>query len=335
MTLKKSNHSGYPARYYRKEDDLVVCELCPHCCQLTAGERGRCRARENREGELFSLNYGEVSSLSLDPIEKKPLYHFFPGRETLSLGTWGCNLACDFCQNWRISQGDPPVRKYKPREIIKLCQEKSQEIISFTYSEPLIWYEFVRETAELAREENYKTVLVSNGFVNREPLEELIPFISACNIDLKSFQDDFYQRLCQGRVGPVKQNLKRLAASGVHLEVTSLLVTGENSSPEDVGELAGFLADLNSEIPLHLSRYHPAYKSDRPATNLQVMEEAYETARSYLDYVYLGNVAGPGGRDTSCPECGSLVIKRSGFSGSSRLQQGSCPECGREIAGKF
>ncbi len=335
MMLENNNQRGYPAKYYRVKDDLVICELCPHRCHLTRGERGRCRARKNQGGELFSLNYGEVSSLALDPIEKKPLYHFYPGSETLSLGTWGCNLACDFCQNWRISQGDPPVREYQPGKIIDLCWEAGSEIISFTYSEPLVWYEFVRETAELARKEGYKTVLVSNGFVNQRPLEELIPFISACNIDLKSFQDDFYQRLCQGRAGPVKQNLRRINDSGVHLEVTSLLVTGENSSPEDIRELADFLARLNPDIPLHLSRYRPAYKSKRPATDLRAMEEANEIASSYLNYVYLGNIVGPGGRDTSCPECGSLVIKRRGFSGRSRLEQGRCPECGQEIAGKF
>lgn len=331
-----NNSQGYPARFYQVEEGKEVrCLLCPHNCQLTPGALGRCRTRKNIAGKLNSLNYGEVSSISLDPIEKKPLYHFHPEARTLSVGTWGCNLSCGFCQNWRISQDSPQVRELSPQEVVELCQNRGVEILAFTYSEPLIWYEFVSETAELAQAEKIATVLVSNGFVNPEPLAELIPKISACNIDLKSFRDEFYRKFCQGELAPVKKNLEYIAASSTHLEVTNLLISGKNTSQSEIEELVKFLADLEPEIPLHISRYHPAYKFKEPATDIEDLLRAYALAKEHLSYVYLGNVPGNDKSNTSCPNCGSQVIIREGFSAHNYLQKNRCPECRHVIAGIF
>lgn len=310
----------YPASYYQRTDDgRIQCLLCPHGCRLKDGTIGLCGVRQSRGGKLYTLNYGQVSSAALDPIEKKPLYHFFPGRDIVSLGTMGCNLKCGFCQNWSIAHGDPEVTELYPEQVVELALEqggKNNLGIAYTYSEPLMWYEYVADTAVLARKQGLRNVLVTNGYINPEPLEELLPLVDALNIDVKGFTTDYYGKVCRGSLEPVLRTVE-IASRSAHVEVTTLLVTGLNDSADEVRRLAEWLAEINPDIPLHLSRYFPNYQMDLPPTPEERMLTAYRTAREKLNYVYLGNLRleQGSGRDTFCPECGSLLIERKDYRG--------------------
>jgi len=214
------------AEYYRKEENnQVKCLLCPHACNISETDNGICGVRRNDNGVLYSENYARISSIGVDPIEKKPLYHFFPGQKILSIGTTGCNFSCSFCQNWRISQEKPELKEMKPEEIIELAKKKNAIGIAYTYSEPSVWFEYVKDTARLAAEEDLKNVIVSNGFINQEPLKELLPYIDAANIDLKSMKNKFYHKYCNGQKEPVIKNIK-LMYGNLHVEITTLLITG-------------------------------------------------------------------------------------------------------------
>lgn len=324
------------ARWYVKQDDSKVwCRLCPQNCHLKPGQLGVCRARKNEGGALYSLNYGQISSFGIDPIEKKPLYHFYPGSQILSVGTFGCNFHCGFCQNWQIAQGDPSTREVSPEELVAnavLARERSNSIgIAFTYSEPLVWYEYVYDTARLAKEQGLKNVLVTNGSIQKEPLLELLPLIDAMNIDVKGFTEDYYQETCRGRLAPVKQTVE-LAHSRCHVEVTTLLVPTLNDSDGEIASLVDWLAGLNPEIPIHFSRYFPQYKLDLPPTPLETLCRAREIARHKLKYVYIGNAPELGADNTTCPVCGALLIERTGY--QTRLQgldHGCCSRCGARI----
>lgn len=329
----------HPALYWEKaENNKVQCRLCPQLCVIAEGRRGFCRVRANREGQLFTLNYGRCSSYGMDPIEKKPLYHFYPGHNIFSVGTVGCNLRCGFCQNWTIAHGDPETVEVSPELLVEAAaREKTNGNIgiAYTYSEPLMWYEFVLDTARLAHAKGLKNVLVTNGFINPEPMEDLLPYIDAMNIDVKAFRDEYYNTTCAGELHPVKATVEKVFAK-CHVEITTLLVTGLNDSEEEIGELADWLAGLSPDIPLHLSRYFPNYKMDLPPTPLETMERAREVAMRKLNYVYLGNVQDEKARNTYCPECGELLIKRSGYyTEVTNLTGGKCAKCGREtgIAG--
>ncbi len=323
------------ANYYEQLDNnRVQCTLCPHLCNIAEGKAGICGVRENRGGILYTKNYAKISSIGLDPIEKKPLYHFFPGTDILSIGTTGCNLSCSFCQNWQISQEKPQLNDLRPEEVLQLALEKDVIGIAYTYSEPSVWFEYVRDTAKLAKENNLKNVLVSNGFINKKPLEELIPFIDAANIDLKSIRNQFYHKYCQGQKEPVIDNIK-LLNDYIHIEVTTLLITGLNDSKEEMEELFALLKDINPEIPLHLSRYFPAYQMDEPPTPIKKMKKAYKLAKTYLKNVYLGNVNISDSSDTYCPDCNERLIIRSGYYTKNKIKEGLCPHCGSEIYGKF
>ncbi|RDV84280.1 AmmeMemoRadiSam system radical SAM enzyme [Ammonifex thiophilus] len=302
------------ALFYEKRDGKVVCHLCPHECAVKEGKTGLCRVRQNREEKLYTLNYGACSSCAVDPVEKKPLYHFYPGHTILSLGTWGCNLRCLFCQNWEISQGNPPTVNLEPAQVLDMLRAQGPRCIgvAYTYSEPVVWYEFVLDTAKLVKEAGYKNVLVTNGFINEEPLCKLLPYVDAMNIDLKSFRDEFYRRLCRGRLEPVKRTIEQVHRR-CHLEVTTLLVTGENTGEEEIEALASWLAGLSPDIPLHLSRYFPNFEFTAPPTPLEDLYRARDIARRYLRYVYLGNVWDEEGGITYCPECRRPVIKREGY----------------------
>lgn len=325
------------ALFYNQEGDKdVQCQLCPHSCRISPSQKGICGVRENQSGILYTLNYGEVTSAAMDPIEKKPLYHFHPGSTTLSLGTWGCNLSCSFCQNWRISQGKPNTRSYTPQEIVNLALKKNSSTITFTYSEPVVWYEFIKDTAGAAERKDLGIILVTNGFISPEPLEELIPCLTACNIDLKSVTERFYKQHCGGGApGPVKSTITSLHQAGVHLEVTNLLIPGENDNKEELKSLCEFLRELDPDIPLHLSRYFPRHNLQRQKTSRSTMIESFELAKNYLNYVYLGNIEHPQGRKTVCPDCSAELIDRSYFQLKNKLQKGRCPECSREISGQF
>ncbi|MGM0601875.1 MAG: AmmeMemoRadiSam system radical SAM enzyme [Bacillota bacterium] len=323
------------ALYYGREDNLSVrCKLCPHHCLIKDGKSGICSVRKNEEGKLYSLNYNKISSMAVDPIEKKPLYHFYPGSKVLSVGTYGCNFSCDFCQNWQISQQTPVLKDYSAEELIDVVLNKGIKMLAFTYSEPVVWFEYVKEAAELAKKNDIKTVLVSNGFIESEPLEDLIPLIDAANIDLKSFNNQFYQKYCGGNVDPVKRTIKTLAQN-VHLELTNLIITDLNDSREEIENITDWIASTDKNIPLHLSRYHPAYKLKKKATDPETLKQAYEIAGRKLSYVFLGNINIAGAADSFCPNCGKIVINRSGYSIKNLVKDGKCPYCGTRINGEF
>lgn len=325
------------ARFFKRKEgsNEVVCLLCPHHCHIQEGRIGVCRVRKNIGGTLYALTYGRISSLAIDPIEKKPLYHFYPGREILSIGSVGCNFRCPFCQNWQISQVDPeefPLREITSKTLLEIAKREQSVGISFTYNEPFIWWEFVYDVALLFRKEGLKNVLVTNGYVEQEPLQELLPLIDAMNIDVKSINEDFYRKYCGARLSPVLATVETSWKAGVHVELTYLVVTGLNDILEEVRQLVDWVASLSSSIPLHISRYFPAYKLSNPPTSLSFLEEAFEVARKKLFFVYLGNVWDEEKSSTFCPSCGQAVIIRHGYTTRIVGLDGSrCRFCGTEL----
>ena len=322
----------------RLPEGAVLCTLCPQACRLQEGERGLCRVRFRHGDKVCLSSYGQVSALALDPIEKKPLYHFYPGALILSVGTVGCNLRCGFCQNWEIAHGEAPTEYLSPKNLVELADNyraRGNIGLAYTYSEPLVWYEYVYDTARLAREKGLKNVLVTNGYLNPEPLRELLPFIDAVNLDIKAWEDGFYRRHCEGRVGPVRKAAE-IMAKMVHLEVTNLLIPGENDQEEEIRELVRFLAGLDRRIPLHFSRYFPHYQLELPPTPLRVLENAFKLAKEELHYVYIGNISAVDARTgynrTNCPDCEQVQVERAGFAARvTGVDQGRCSNCGREV----
>jgi pyruvate formate lyase activating enzyme len=327
------NESGKEAMYWEPlSDGRVHCRLCPQSCRISDGSTGICRVRKNTEGKLYSLNYARVCSMNLDPIEKKPIFHFHPGALILSIGTVGCNLSCQFCQNWEISQGDVPTQRLDPQQALSLAAQYPENIgIAYTYNEPFIWYEYVLETAKLARDAGLKNVLVTNGYVEEEPLKEVLPYIDAMNVDVKSMRDEFYRRLCHGKAEPPRRTVE-IAHGKCHVEVTNLVIPGWNDADEDFRELTDWLAGIDSSIPLHFSRYHPDYQMTEPATPEATLRRAREIAGGKLAYVYLGNIMGEGFEDTVCPACRRRVVRRRGFAVLSlEVKDGKCAFCGGPI----
>lgn len=319
------------ALFYEPHESGVVCRLCPKECVVGEGRTGFCRARLNRGGKLYAANYAACTSFALDPVEKKPLYHFYPGSHIFSVGTWGCNFACTFCQNWQIAQASPDTREMTPAEAVATAAGAGGRNIgiAYTYSEPSVWYEFVYDTARLARDAGLKNVLVTNGFINPRPLAELLPYVDALNIDVKAFNESFYREVCAGRLAEVKRTVE-LAAAAAHVEVTCLVVPGLNDRPEELEGMAAWLAGVSKDIPLHFSRYFPNYKLTAPPTPVATLTAARAAARRHLDYVYVGNV-GAEGVNTHCPECDLLVIDRR-LLRSMLTADKECPRCGRAIA---
>lgn len=320
------------ARYYQAHENGVICGLCPKQCVISPDRTGFCRVRKNINGTLYAQNYGCCSSYALDPIEKKPLYHFYPGSTIFSIGTWGCNFACQFCQNWEIAQAVPATIPMLPAEAVAAAKGAGRGNIgiAYTYSEPGVWYEYITDTARLVHEQDLKNVLVTNGFINSEPLDELLPFIDAMNIDVKAFNEDFYRTVCAGTLRHVKQTVQK-AVQYCHVEITTLVIPGMNDSETELTELAKWLAGLDKDIPLHFSRYFPRYKMGAAPTPLSTLNKASEIASEYLNYVYIGNTGGGEGSNTHCPQCRLLLIDR--LYGTSRLgQDKNCPDCGKHIA---
>jgi pyruvate formate lyase activating enzyme len=318
----------HPAMFYEKlGDGKVQCTLCPQDCIIKPGTVGFCHERKNIGGELFSLNYGKISSHGLDPIEKKPLYHFCPGSWIFSVGTIGCNFRCRFCQNWQIAQcSDVPITCLTSEQLVKNAKHHRQNIgIAYTYSEPMIWFEYVYDTARLTREAGLKNVVVTNGFVREEPLKLLLPYIDAMNIDIKGFTSEFYRDITRGDLYPVLETVER-AAKNCHVEVTTLLIPGLNDDDSDIEALTDWLSGINKQIPLHFSRYFPNYKMDRPPTPLATLEKASCIAKRKLDFVYIGNVPGED-NSTYCPECGRKLINRNEYPVSVTFENGVCPDC--------
>ncbi|MCP4571219.1 MAG: AmmeMemoRadiSam system radical SAM enzyme [bacterium] len=310
----------------------TACDLCPIGCRLRDGQKGPCGTRANESGTMRLLHYGRLAAVGLDPIEKKPLYHFYPGRSILSVAAPGCNLHCLFCQNWHLSQEqDQRTSAATPAEVVEMALAEESVGIAFTYSEPLVWFEFVRDTARLARAQGLKTVLVTNGFLEPGPLAEILPLIDAANVDLKSMDGRFYRKVCRASLEPVLAAITAFAEAGVHLEVTNLLIPGHNDAPEQVDRLVDFVAGLGRHVPLHFCAYRPAWKLEAPPTPRETLVRARTQARDRLDWVYLGNVAGREGRDTICTACGQLLIARQGYAARVHLDGAACPGCGAPV----
>lgn len=322
------------AMYYEKIDDNAIhCMLCPHHCKLKESQAGLCRVRRNDAGILLTSNYGEVSSIALDPIEKKPLFHFYPGANILSAGSYGCNLACSFCQNHTIAQGTPQTRYLEPDTLVELTQKSSDHGsigMAFTYNEPSIWFEYIMATAPRLREQGLKTVLVTNGYLEKEPMEKLLPHIDAFNIDVKAFNENFYPKLCRGQLQAVKNTVERVIGKA-HVEVTTLLIPGKNDGEQEIRELAGWLASLDKGLVLHLSRYYPAHNLGLPPTPESTIIKAQEIAREYLNFVYTGNLPGEE-NNTYCLNCKNLLIQRNAYHIKvSGIKEGLCSSCFSKI----
>jgi pyruvate formate lyase activating enzyme len=311
----------------------VRCTLCPLRCRLREGRDAPCGTRGNRGGRMVPLQYGELVACNLDPIEKKPLYHYRPGAPILSIAARGCNLHCAFCQNWGISQtaggGEGTVT---PDAVVARARREGSFGVAYTYSEPLVWFEFVRDCARAVRDAGLRNVVVTNGFLEPGPLDELAPLLDAANVDLKSMDDGFYRKVCKARLAPVLAAIERLHAAGVHVEITNLLIPGHNDAPAQVRALVDFVAGLDRTIPLHFSAYRPAWKFTAPPTPVAVLERAAAIARGKLDFVYLGNVIVSAGNDTRCPGCGALAVDRTAAARPVGLDAaGRCLDCGRAL----
>lgn len=320
----------------------VQCDLCPKVCRIGPGERGDCRIRVNIDGELRALTYGLPTAVHIDPIEKKPLYHFHPGRPILSLATTGCNLHCRGCQNWSLSQTDPEEADnvaLPPNEIVALAQQRSVPMVAFTYSEPLTFYEYTLEGSRAAKEAGMDTVLVSAGYANPGPLRRLYEVTGAANIDLKAFSDAFYRDVCSGTLKPVLDALVLAKEEGVWLEVTNLVIPTLNDDPAMMAQMARWMVrNLGRDTPLHLSRFSPQYRlQNLPPTPEETLNQLAEVAKEQgLHYVYVGNVMGTAHQNTECPKCQLTLLARRGYRiGQHRLSEtdGFCPRCNTRIAG--
>ncbi len=329
------------ALYKKLEDDYVRCNLCSHYCRIGTGERGKCGVRENVGGTLFTLVYDKVAALHVDPIEKKPLFHFYPGSTSLSVATMGCNFSCVFCQNADLSQvsgrrGAIRGDAIPPTAIVELAKRERCRTVSYTYTEPTIFMELAEETARLAQEVGILNVFVTNGFMTKEALDFIDGRLDAANVDLKSFREEFYERICGARLKPVLRSIERMKAMGVWVEVTTLAIPGENDSDEEMREIAGFLYKLDPDIPWHISRFHPMHKMlDRNSTPIETLERARQIGLDVgLRYVYCGNVPGADRENTFCASCGTLLVRRLGFRLLERkVRGGKCVACGAHVAG--
>jgi pyruvate formate lyase activating enzyme len=321
------------AAYYEKLDgNKVRCRLCPADCLLTDGKFGICGSRFNRNGKLMTDNFGELVTACYDPIEKKPLYHFHPGTVIFSTGANGCNFSCDNCQNWEISQTRVATHFVAPSELVELARKNDSIGVAYTYTEPLIWFEYIMEAGRLIKDAGLKNVIVTNGYINSEPLEELLPLIDAANIDLKGINPQFYKTVCKGKLEPIINNIRRFYEAGVHVELTNLVIPTKNDSDEDFELLTDFVTSVSRKIPLHFSAYYPTFKMKIPPTPTETLMRAYEVAAKKLDYVYVGNVHIPDKSDTFCPSCKKLLIHRRGYSIEIiGLEHGKCASCGYDI----
>lgn len=323
-------------------DNKVHCRLCSHYCVIADGEYGICGVRANRSGTLMTLVYDRVASLAVDPVEKKPLFHYLPGSLTLSFATMGCNFACSFCQNHALSQPprnghEPQGQPVTPDDLVQAAIKEECRSISYTYSEPTIFFELLRDTATAAKQAGLGNIMVSNGFQSHECLKELAPLISAANIDLKAFSVEFYEKECGAKLAPIRDNLKRMVDFGWWLEITTLVIPGKNDSDEELGRIAGFIAEeLGTSVPWHVSRFHPDYRMQSTGpTPVATLERAKKLGESAgLRYIYTGNVPGHDAEHTTCPGCSSIALGRSGFRLTTPIPaDGQCPECGYQLAG--
>lgn len=330
------------ARFYQKlEAEKVKCVLCPHECQIAPGKRGLCGVRENKRGKLFSLVYEKVISYALDPVEKKPLYHFLPGEMAFSLATSGCNFRCLNCQNYTISQTSQytdsiPGQSISAQAIVDMASKNKAKIIAYTYTEPTIFYEYAYDTCEIAHSENIKNVFVTNGYIMPEPLREISPFLDAANVDLKSMSDEFYKKICGGRLQPVIDSIKLMCELGIWVEITTLVIPGMNDTEEELTQIAHFIFQLNNTIPWHISRFYPTHKMQNyPFTPIDTLCKARNIGRQAgLKHVYIGNVPGDETQNTLCPDCGRVVVARNSYKVEAiTMESGRCSWCNNQMAG--
>jgi pyruvate formate lyase activating enzyme len=325
------------------DGDKVECFLCAHRCRIASDHFGVCSVRENRNGKLVSHVYGEVIAAHIDPIEKKPLYHFLPGTTSFSIATVGCNFRCPFCQNWQISQvpkkgprldaGQPLA----PEEVVRVARARGCRSISYTYTEPTIFFEYAYDTARLARSAGLANIFVTNGYMTAEALRMIQPFLDAANVDLKSFRDETYKKICGARLQPVLDSVRLMRELGIWVEVTTLVVPALNDSDLELSDIAGFIASVSPEIPWHISRFHPDYEYDQaPATPMETLRKARAIGMGAgLKHIYIGNVWGES-ENTQCGQCGKTILRRSGFSvEENRIRGGKCSFCGAPVAGVF
>ena len=332
---------GREASWYRKlPDRRVECQLCPRACQVADQERGGCGVRENRGGVYYTLVHSLPCTVHLDPIEKKPFFHVLPGERALSWATAGCNVECKFCQNWKISQFRPEqVASFgaTPEELARQARAAGARLLSATYTEPVVFWEYVRDAARAARFLGVRTTVVSNGYISEQPLKEVLPHLAAVKVDLKSFRESFYREVVRGELKPVLRTLEIVRASGVWLEIVVLLIPTLNDSEAEIRDLARWVrANLGPEVPLHFTRFHPTYRlTNLPPTPVATLERAHAITRAEgLDFVYLGNLPGHPAAHTLCPGCGERLIERAGFTvRENRLRRGACPTCSRPIPG--
>ncbi len=322
------------------QNGKIKCQVCAHSCSIPEGKSGICGVRVNQGGKLISLVGNVVTALQIDPVEKKPLYHFLPGSKIFSAGSAGCNFRCSFCQNHEIAHVDAHslvrCRKLYPEHLVNLAEENKTPSIAFTYNEPTVFAEQIYNASGIARAHGLKTVLVSNGYMSPEFLQTIGPRIDAANIDLKAFSDDFYRNYCKGRLAPVLENLRIIKKMGWWLEITTLLIPGVNDSQQEIENIAGFIRDdLGKDTPWHISAFHGAAQMrNHPSTPVETLERAWRTGKDAgLDFVYTGNIPGAIGENTVCPECGTNLVQRHGYRTNVRFKNGQCPKCQRKIPG--
>ena len=322
------------------EEGRVECQLCPQACTVADMERGMCGVRENRGGTYYTLVHGRACAVHVDPIEKKPFFHVMPGEKAFSFSTAGCNVECKFCQNWELSQFRPEqVEAYDlpPATLVEAAKRSGARLTAATYGEPVVYWEYVRDAAAAANAAGLKPVVVSNGFIQEQPLRDVLPLLSAVKIDLKSFREQFYREQVRGKLEPVLKSLQIIHEAGVWLEIVVLLVPTLNDSAAEITDMTRWIAaTLGPDVPIHFTRFHPTYRlTDLPPTPVATLERAWDIASGAgLHYVYLGNVPGHPGENTVCPGCGGIVIRRMGFQVlQNNLKDGACPGCHRRIPG--
>lgn len=337
------------AKLFKKlKNSRIQCLACNHYCKISEGKTGICGVRKNIAGQLNLLVYGRPVAINIDPIEKKPLFHFLPGSEIFSLGTYGCNFRCSFCQNWDISQLSKGYQNFEelikktceewpPEKIVDYCRKNQIPGIAYTYNEPTIFVEYAYDTMKLAAKSGIKNVFVSNGYESKETVEYIAPYLDAINIDLKSFRDEFYNRLCGAKLEPVLKTIKLIQQKKIWQEITTLLIPEENDSEKEIQEIAKFIASIDKNIPWHLSRFYPAYQmANKETTSIGILEKAYEIGKKAgLNYIYLGNVLTEKYESTYCPKCSEKLIKRIGYSINitDSFKNGRCLKCGENIPG--
>lgn len=327
--------------YQKLEDNKVKCYLCRHECVISDGKTGICAVRENKEGTLHTLVYGKLVSINIDPIEKKPLYHFLAGTDTYSIATVGCNFRCEHCQNYEISQMPRDKRRivgepFSPREIVRDALANECQSISYTYTEPTIFFEYAYDTAKLANKEGLKNIFVTNGYIGEEPLRTIAPYLDAANIDLKAFTEEFYRKICGAKLEPLLESIRLYKKLGIWIEITTLIIPDLNDSEKELRQIAKFIKSLGEELPWHVTAFYPTYKLMKtPPTPVETLRKARKIGlKEGLRYVYEGNIPGTEGGNTYCYKCGELLIRRYGFNVlENKIEDAKCPACGTEIDG--